>query len=202
VTLALLLAASTLAAPLPWTVETVDIHGARVGAERLRDHVTFVTFSTRDTRPRAMTLGQEVGSRFGARPGFQTLTIANTSQLSFLLRPLAASGVAAAEREAAEKALARQRARGNASVTEDEVRKHIIFVHDSDGRIWRAFGLDPEKGGLHVGVIDADARLVYLAHEPIDENDIFATLEAELAKLERAPTRSTVPAGTPPEPAS
>jgi hypothetical protein len=185
VTLALLLATSTLAAPLPWTVDAVDIHGVRVDAERLRGHVTFVTFSTRDTRPRGMMIGQEVGSRFGTRPGFQTLTIANTSQLSFLLRPLAASGVAEAEHEAVEKALARQHARGNQTVTEEQVRKHIIFVHDADGRIWRALGLDPEQGALHLGVVDADARLVYLVQEPIDEAELFATLEAELAKVER-----------------
>jgi hypothetical protein len=79
-----------------------------------------------------MAIGQEGGSRFGTRPGFLSLSIANTSQLPFVLRPFAARGVADAEKEAVELALARQ----------------------------RALGVDPAAGGLHVGVIDADARLV------------------------------------------
>ena len=134
--------------------------------------------------PRATAIGQEGGSRFGTRPGFLSLSIANTSQLPFVLRPFAARGVADAEKEAVELALARQHAQGNASVTADDVRRHVIFVHDADGHVWRALGVDPAAGGLHVGVIDADARLVYLAHEPSDPAEAFAALEDELRKLE------------------
>jgi hypothetical protein len=178
-------ATNLLAAPIPWRIEVVDIHGAPVDAERLRDHATLVTFSTRDTQARSIRLGQEAGSRFGGRPGYLSLTVANTSQLSFFLRPLAAGAVAAAEKEAVETALSRQHARGQRAVTEQDVRKHVIFVHDTDGRVWRALGVAPEAGALHVGVIDPAARLVYLARDPIDEAELFAVLEAELAKLDR-----------------
>jgi hypothetical protein len=129
-----------------------------------------------------MRLGREAGARFGARPGFRSLSVANTSQLSFLLRPLAARGVASAEHEAVEKALARQRAQGKPAVSEEEVREHVIFVHDADGSIWRALGVPPEDDALYVGVVDPAARLVYLAREPIDEGELFGVLEAELAK--------------------
>ncbi len=180
-----LLAVALLAAPVPWGLQVSDTRGVRVDADRLRGHVTLVVLSTRDTRPRAMAIGQEGGGRFGARPGFLSLSIANTSQLPFVLRPFAARGVGDAEKEAVELALARQHAQGNASVTEDDVRRHIVFVHDGDGRVWRALGVDPVAGGLHVGVIDAGAQLVYLAHEPTDPAEVFTVMENELGKLER-----------------
>jgi len=180
-----LLAVALLAAPVPWSLTVDDTRGVPVDAAWLRGHVTLVILSTRDTRPRAMAIGQEAGSRFGARPGFLSLSIANTSQLPFVLRSFAGRSVADAEKEAVELALARQHAQGNASVTEDDVRRHVVFVHDADGHVWRALGVDPKAGGLHVGVIDADARLVYLAHEPSDPTEVFGVLEDELGKLAR-----------------
>ncbi len=178
-----LLAVGLLATPVAWTLDATDTRGGRVDTDRLRGHATLLILSTRETRPRAVAIGQEAGSRFGGRPGFLSLSIANTSQLPFVLRPFAARGVGDAEREAVELALARQHAEGHASVTADDVRQHVIFVHDADGRVWRALGVDPAAGGLHVGVIDADARLVYLAHEPTDPAEPFAVLEGELRKL-------------------
>jgi hypothetical protein len=177
-------ATNILATPVPWRIEVLDIHGVPVEARRLRDHVTLVIFSTRETQERSIRLGQEAGSRFGERPGYLSLTVANTSQLSFLLRPLAAGRVAAVEREAIETALARQHARGNSTATEEDVRKRVVFVHDADGHVWRSFGIDPASRALHVGVIDAAARLVHLARDPIDEAELFTVLGAELAKLE------------------
>jgi hypothetical protein len=175
-------AANIPTAPVTWRVQANDTRGEVVDAERLRGHVTLVTLSTRDTRARAMRLGQEVGGRFGGRPGFQTLTLVNTSQLSALLRPLARGQIADAEQEAVDAALARQRAGGNSTVTEDQVRKRVLFVHDADGRLWRALGVPPKDDALHVGVIDREARLVHLAREPIDEAELLAVLETELSR--------------------
>ena len=166
--------------------EATDIHGTPVGTERLRGHVTLVTFSTRETRARSMRLGQQAGARFGDRPGFQSLTLVNTSRLSFVLRPLAPRVVAEAEQEAIEDALAGQRARGNQAATVDEVRKRVIFVHDRDGHTWKALGVPPDSEAMHVGVIDPAGRLVHLARDPIDETELLAALERELVKL-RAP---------------
>jgi hypothetical protein len=177
--------ANVLGAPIPWRLDVADLHGVPVGVERLRGHATLVTFSTRETEARSIRLGQEAGSRFGGRPGYLSLTIVNTSQLSVFLRPLAASAVTAAEKEAVRTALARQHARGHSAVTEDDVRRHVIFIHDTDGRVWRTLGVDPEAKALHVGVIDAAANLVYVTHDPIDESELFDTIERELAKLER-----------------
>jgi hypothetical protein len=176
-------AANLVTTPRVARLDAVDLRGRRVGAERLRGHVTFVTLSTRDAQPRAMRLGQEAAARFGDRPGYQSLTLANTSKLSFVLRPLAPGTIEAAEREAVETALARQHERGKRDVTEEDVRQRVIFVHDTDGSAWRSLGVDPATNELHVAVIDAAASLVYLAREPVDEAELFAVVEEQLQKL-------------------
>jgi hypothetical protein len=72
-------------------------------------------------------------------------------------------------------------------VSEEDIRRHVVFVNDHEGRIGRMLDVPPEEIALHAGVIDREARLVYLARDPIDEGELFAVLEAELAKLEPQP---------------
>lgn len=170
-------------APVAWSLDVRDVRGDVVNAERLRWHATLLIVSTRQSRDRAMRLGQDAGARFGRRPGFLSVSVANTSRLSFLLRPLAASGVAEAEQEAVDEAVARQRAAGHPDVTAQDVRTRLLFIHDTDGRVSRTLGIPADDDALYAGLVDPAARVVHLTREPIDEAALFGALEAQLAKV-------------------
>ncbi len=169
---------------IKWGLEIKDIHGKTITQRTFLDKVTVVTLSTHKTKNEAMKLGQEIGKKFGHRTGYQSLAIANTSQLSFFVRWLfsgaIAEGVAKAEEEAVQKAIKRQKTRGNKDVTEEKVRRRIIFLHDKDGKVWEHLGIDPKINNYYVGVIDKFATLVHITMAPTDKRDLFSILEKEL----------------------
>src|SRR6266404_3879903 len=66
--------------PIAWNFTAQDIHGNEVSRERFINHVTIVSFSTPETKDRAMAVGQEIGARYGRHPAYQNVALPNTSR--------------------------------------------------------------------------------------------------------------------------
>ena len=163
-----------------WNFPVSDIHGRPITMETFLDRVTVVSFSTQQSKAKDMELGQEIGQRFGLRPGYQSIAIPNTSHVPIWARFVAALKVAGAEQRAVREAVERQRSLGNMTITEEEIRKKIIFINDKDGGVWKRMGLDEDATESFVGVIDRTGTLVYLQQAPINTDELFRILEVEL----------------------
>ena len=62
-------------------------------------------------------------------------------------------------------------------ITEDEIRKKIIFINDKDGKVWNRMGLSSDATNSFIGVIDRTGTLVFLQEAPINMDELFRVLE-------------------------
>ena len=164
-----------------WKDNVTDINGNRITIETFLNKVTVVTFSTRESAGSAMRLGLEIGQKFGHRPNYQSLAIPNTSNVPFWAKFIANRKVAGFQQKAVDKALRGQQTVGY-HMTEEEVRRKIIFVHDKNGEIWQHLGVDRHSMATYVGVINKSGNLVYIAEDPVNMRDLFQKLEEEFQK--------------------
>lgn len=166
---------------IKWKFPAKDINGRTITIDTFMDRVTVVSFSSQKSQERDMQLGQEIGQRFGHRSDYQSLVIPNTSYVPLWGKFVAIMKVAGAEKEAIREASRRQKANGN-NLTEEEVRRRVIFVHDKDGKVWEYFGLDIDANRSFLGVIDRSGTLVYIEKSPINRDEFFRILEKEFDK--------------------
>ncbi len=164
-----------------WAYRVTDINGNPITIDNFKNKVTVVSFSTKESRGIAMRLGQEIGQEFGHRPNYQSLAIPNTSNVPYWAKFIAKRKVAAFQRKAVAEATKRQKALGN-HVTQDQIRKKIIFINDTDGQIWEHLGVNPHSVSNYVGVIDKFGNLVYLEESPVNKRELFRKLEFEFQK--------------------
>ena len=168
--------------PLRWNSPVNDIHGQPVTIDTFIDRVTVVSFSTQKSKESDMRLGQEIGERFGQQRVYQSLAIPNTADVPLWAKFLAVMKVVGAEKDAVKEAILRQKATGNGKITEEEVRRKIIFIHDKDGSVWERMGLDVNSTRSFIGVIDRTGTLIHLERMPVNKQAFFALLEREFRK--------------------
>ena len=164
-----------------WASRVPDINGNPITVDTFRNKVTVVSFSTKESRGTAMRLGQEIGQEFGHRPNYQSLAIPNTSNVPYWAKFIVKRKAAAFQRKAVAEAAKRQIALGN-YVTQDQIRKKIIFINDTDGHVWEHLGVNPHSVSTFVGVIDKFGNLVYLEESPFNMRELFRKLEFEFQK--------------------
>jgi hypothetical protein len=164
-----------------WNYNVMDINGNSISINTFINKVTVVTFATKESSGKAMRLGLEIGQKFGHRPTYQSLAIPNTSNVPFWAKFIANRKVAGFQKEAVDKALRRQQ-NGGHHLSEEEIRRKIIFVHDKDGKIWQHLGVNRHSIAIYVGVINKSANLVYIAQAPVDMRELFRILEEEFQK--------------------
>ena len=164
-----------------WKFPAKDIHGKAITIDTFMDRVTIVSFSSQKSQEKDMQLGQEIGQRFGHRSAYQSLVIPNTTNVPLWGKFVAIMKVAGAEKEAIREASRRQKALGH-NLTDEDVRRRIIFVHDKDGKVWEYFGLDIDADRSFLGVIDRSGTLVYIEKSPINRDEFFRILEKEFDK--------------------
>ncbi len=165
-----------------WNYNNVtDINGNPITIKTFINKVTVVTFSTKESSGTAMRLGLEIGQKFGHWSTYQSLAIPNTSNVPFWAKFIANRKVAGFQKKAVDEALRRQQAVGH-HMTEKEVRKKIIFVHDKDGKIWQHLGLNGHSIATYVGVINRSGNFVYIAQAPVNMRELFQKLEEEFQK--------------------
>jgi hypothetical protein len=164
-----------------WNYNVTDLNGNPITINTFINKVTVVTFSTKESSGTAMRLGLEIGQRFGHWSTYQSLAIPNTSNVPFWAKFIANRKVAGFQKEAVDKALRGQQTVGY-EMTEEEVRRKIIFVHDKDGEIWQHLGVNRHSIATYVGVINKSGNLVYIAQAPVNMRDLFQKLEEEFQK--------------------
>ena len=164
-----------------WKDNVTDINGNRITIDTFLDKVTVVTFSTRESAGSAMRLGLEIGQKFGHRPNYQSLAIPNTSNVPFWGKFIANRKVAGFQQKAVDEALQRQQSVGY-HMTEEDVRRKIIFVHDKDGEIWQHLGVNRNSIATYVGVINKSGNLVFITQAPINMRELFQKIEEEFQK--------------------
>lgn len=165
-----------------WDFPARDIHGRSITLATFINRVTVVSFSTQKSEESDMSLGQEIGQKFGQRRAYQSLAIPNTIDVPLWAKFVAVLKVKGAENEAVHEAWLRQKASGNNDITEAEVRRRVIFIHDKDGSVWERMGVDARSDRSFIGVIDKTGALVHLESMPIDKKTFFNVLEEEFDK--------------------
>lgn len=165
-----------------WNFPANDIHGRSITLATFINRVTVVSFSTQKSKESDMSLGQEIGQKFGQRRAYQSLAIPNTIDVPLWAKFVAVLKVKGAENEAVHEALLRQQAAGNRDITEEEVRRRVIFIHDKDGSVWERMGVDARSDRSFIGVIDKTGTLVHLESMPINKKTFFNVLEEEFDK--------------------
>ena len=164
-----------------WNYNVTDLNGNPITISTFINKVTVVTFSTKESSGTAMRLGLEIGQKFGHRPNYQSLAIPNTSNVPFWAKFIANRKVAGFQQKAVDKALRGQQTVGY-HMTEEEVRRKIIFVHDKNGEIWQHLGVDRHSIATYVGVINKSGNLVYIAEDPVNMRQLFQKIEEEFQK--------------------
>ena len=184
------MASLAIASGLPeWDVQVEDVTGRKLGPQQIRSHVTALSFSTRGTRTESEKLGQYLGQRFGARHGYQSVALINTSTMPFWMKPFAGGGIESAYTEAVDEAIELQKNSGNSKATKERVQARMYFVHDKTGDLWKRFGAEPEGDAFYFGILDSKGRMVYLARNPKDFADIGRIMDRELTRLETTVSR-------------
>src|SRR5690606_11885862 len=110
---------------------------------------------------------------------FLALTIINSSQMIWMLKPAVPGRIETAEEEAVANALIRQKRKGNDKATTETVRRKILFIHDKDGSVWKSLGLKANDSGFHYAVIGADGSIKHLVKEPESTEKILPILKSE-----------------------
>ena len=164
-----------------WNYNVTDINGNPITINTFINKVTVVTFSTKESSGTAMRLGLEIAQKFGHWSTYQSLAIPNTSNVPFWAKFIANRKVAGFQKKAVDEALRRQHAVGY-HMTEEEIRKKIIFVHDKDGEIWQHLGVNRYSIATYVGVINKSGTLVFIVQAPINMRELFQKIEAEFQK--------------------
>ena len=176
--IALLLLLSLNAAAATWDFSTPDILGRPIGPAFFSGHVTVATFSTHDQDNKLVEVGQKIGAKYGARPGYQTLVVVNTVQLNFFLKPFASSSIKDKYEESVADAVKRQQAAGRKHANAENVRKVVAFVHDEEGKIWQKLGVAAQPAKPRIGVFDQKGALVLLEALPLNWEKFDTAMQA------------------------
>lgn len=172
-----------------WDFSTQDVLSRSVVPGTIEGRVTALSFGTRSTREQSETMGHFLGDRFGGRFGFQSVALINTSHMPFFIKPFVSSVIKRAYAGAVDDALEEQKLKGNHSITAERVRSQIYFIDDQDGELWRRFGANPDSDDFYFGILDANGRLIYMAKNPSDYEEVERIFERELTKLETKVSR-------------